>query len=274
MRTLLALAASAAVLLIGSTAAAQFPPFPLPFPTAQPTPQPAPAPQPNYGQPNYGQPNYGQPGYGQQPVYGQPPPQGYGQPQYGVPQGAYQAPAPAPSEPMFSVRINPLQLFFKQIVEGEMAVADYVSVEVAPFYSFGIDGSKGDDYSGHGYGASGKVGIWPQGHPLNGFYIKGVGQVLHYSAKSDYQSIGFTEPSAGLMIGSQTIFGSDSTGFTFSAGIGALYTFSHDRAIQVEPTPITPGIYRCDDQVYGAPIKCLGRGGPTWIGQLALGYTF
>jgi hypothetical protein len=259
MRPVLALAA--ATLLLANEASAQYPP--------------------PYGQPGYGQPG----GYGQPPpgggYYGQPPPRGYGQP-YGQPgygpQGGYGPPPkpPAPLEPLFSLRINPIDLFFQRAtIEGEVALIDYLSAELALKYVFGDPrASKDALYTSGGYEFSGRLGFWPGGTPLKGFFLKATGDYSFYRYESDVASSSFGEPALGMLIGSQTIFGRYS-GFTFSGGIGARYVFAQERALRV-PSPDAKANERfvCGDTESTKQIVCINHRGPELIGQLAIGWTF
>lgn len=283
MRPTLALSAAAALLFSAAGAQAQPAPYGQPPPGyGQPYGQ---QPPPGYGQP-YGQPQqgYGQPGYGQpQPAYGQPggyygqpPPRGYGQqPGYGGygPPPRQQKPPPPP-EPFLSIRINPIDIFFKRIsLEGEVALIDYLSFEVAPTYIFGLANSDGEDYTTTGAGVAAKLGFWPSGRSLRGFYLKGVGEVMRYSAESSVDKIAFTEPALGMMLGSQTIFGGDS-GFTFSAGIGAKYIFNtRERPLTID-TRETNQLSTCNKISTKQTIVCFDRNQVDVIGQLAIGYTF
>lgn len=260
MRPILALAAAGLLTLSASSASAQYPP--------------------PYGQPGYGQPA-GQPGYGQPGgYYGQPPPAGYGQPQPGYYGGGGYGPPPQkprpPPEPLLSIRINPIDLFFKRVsVEGEVAVIDYLSAELALKYVFGDPrASKDPLYTSTGYEFSGRLGFWPSGDPLKGFFLKATADYSFYNYKSDLASTSFGEPALGLLIGSQTIFGGNS-GFTFSGGVGARYVFAKEQAIQVPGADAKQNErFVCGKTESTKAIACIDHTGPELIGQLAIGWTF
>lgn len=288
MRPSLALAAASALLLCSQAAQAQ-------YPQQQPYGQQ----QPPYGQPGYGQPYgqpyqpggqpgygqpYGQPGYGQPPpggYYGQPPPGGYGQPGYGPPRGGYGPPPQQskprpPPEPLLSIRINPIDLFFKRVtLEGELAVIDYLSVEVAMKYIFGDkSASKDATYTSKAFEMSGRLGFWPGGTPLKGFFLKGTADYSRWSFSSDLDSTSFGEPALGLLLGSQSIFGG-SSGFTFSGGVGARYVFGAEHPVYATGPDAAAGTkYSCGGVDSKKYLACVDHTGPDLIGQLAIGYTF
>lgn len=256
MRPILAIAAAALLTLGGADASAQYPP--------------------PYGQPGYGQPPPPGGYYGQPPpggYYGQPPPGHYGPP------GGYGAPPkkpPPPPQPLLSIRINPIDLFFQRAtVEGEVAVIDYLSAELALKYVFGDPrASKDPLYTSTGYEFSGRLGFWPGGDPLKGFFLKGTADYSFYSYKSDAGATSFGEPALGMLLGSQTIFGGNS-GFTFSGGIGARYVFAQPRAIQIPgPDPKPNEVLVCGKTESTKAIACIDHTGPELIGQLAIGWTF
>jgi hypothetical protein len=264
MRSLLAAAAASALLLAATSASAQ----------AYGQPQPG----GYYGQPQPG--GYGQPqqGYGQpQQGYGQ---QGYGQQGYGQQQGFRPRPPPPPPCCIVSIRINPIDLIFQKVrLEGEFAVYDWISLEIAPTYIFGIPGSKSSGYTGNGFGANGKVGFWFEGTALRGFFGKLVADYSQYSFKTDFDKTSFGEGGLGLMLGSQTVFGRDG-GFTFSGGIGAMYILNaKDHALAYANTPQEVGdpagsTYSVAGRKSNQPLELIKRDSVAVIGQLAIGYTF
>ena len=213
-------------------------------------------PPPGYGQqppPGYGQqPAYGQqpgsqqppPGYGQQPAYGQQPgpqqpPPGYGQqppPAYGPPPTysappAYEPPAPPPppkrTELSWSIRLNPLDLVFGRAnIEIEYAFLGPLSIEIAPQYIFGdFRQSKTYNISASGSGVYGELGLWVEGRPLRGYFLKAHAEYNHLTFRSDVASVDFPQTRFGALFGSQSIYGG---WFTISGGIGIVYDTSND----------------------------------------------
>lgn len=228
----------------------------------------------------YGQPQPPPQGHGQQgPYYGQPPPQGYGQqgPYYGQPpQGGY-PPRPPPSPPCCtaSLRINPIDLFFQKArFEADFRLLDWLSFEVAPTYIFGIPNADKSEYSGKGFGASGKLGFWFEGQALRGFFAKALVDASRYQLASDYGSmISFTEVGFGMLLGSQRVFGTDG-GFTFSGGFGAMYIPNSTTHTLFTGPPTLAKRYECAGLEVNQPCVNIERNRVDVIGQLAVGYTF
>jgi ComF family protein len=156
-----------------------------------------------------------------------------------------------------------------------VAVVDYLSAELALKYVFGDPRASRDPlYTSTGYELSGRLGFWPGGIPLKGFFLKATGDYSFYNYKSDVGSASFGEPALGMLIGSQTIFGRHS-GFTFSGGIGARYVFAQPRAIQVPgPDAKSNEVFVCGKTESTKAIACVDHRGPELIGQLAIGWTF
>ena len=223
--------------------------------------QPAPGRTPGYGQPapNYGgqpQPNYGgQPGYGAQPAQ-----------EHIVCCNA-------------SFRFNPVDLFEKRItleLEYTPSFQNYISVELDPFYQFGVGYSKSYDYSAHALGLYGKVGVWFEGKPLEGWNLKAVYRHTRWAFESDLEKLAFSENLLGVMFGSAMIFApAKEGGFTLAWGIGVGYAIdARDHLFLVQSGNVNG---KCDGdsrQVAGQPSVCITRENFALLGQFGLGYTF
>jgi hypothetical protein len=185
-------------------------------------------PQQGYPQQGYPQGGYPQQGYPQQypPGYGYPQPgYGYGQ----VPQGPPPPPKPQPpSCCRFSVRFNPLDLIFGRMsFEGELAVVGPLTIEVAPSW---IWGTPDQGLEEHGYSLAARVGVYFNGTPMRGLWLKAHAGYESFSATLTNPYTGTTSdvdgvpvrvssPVFGGMLGSTTVFGRNG-GFAFSGGIG------------------------------------------------------
>lgn len=214
-------------------------------------------PQPGYGQPQpgygYGQPGYPPPGYGQpppgygqpQPGYGYPPPPGYGYPQ--PPPG----PPPPPPPPKrtcctFGVRYNPFDLLLgKMTFEGELAVIGPLTLGIEPSWIWGAPTSATVDRAG--FAIAGTIGVYVQGTPMRGFWIKGYLGYETYEATVTHEYFeGITGKGrlksgiAGGMLGSSTVFGRNG-GFALNGGIGLGVALADPKAVSADPTPEVPG---------------------------------
>jgi hypothetical protein len=299
------LASSAAMIVwmaataLPTLASAQAPapaPQPAPAPTPAPpgTPAPAPAPAPTYppAQPGYppqqpggAQPGYPPPGY-QQPGY--PPPAGYQQPGY-PPPGGYQQPGyapygyveppipPPPKRPelQWTIRLDLLELIFGRLTgEVEYAFAGPFSVDIGPEYIF-FDPrqSSPDGVKASGSGVHGDLGIWVEGRPLRGYFLKAH---LAHSSVTFRSDIGgelkVPETLVGAMFGSQSIYGG---WFSVSGAFGIVYdTQSEERGSPESGTP-----FRYNDRIYGPgyyviPASGIVGNGFGLVAQLAIGGSF
>ncbi len=231
------------------------PPPEAPAPSTQPAPQPVPPPQPGQGYPQQGYPQQGYPqqgypqqgypqqGYPQQgyPQQGYPqqgyPQQGYpqqGYPQQGYPQQGYgprppEGPPPprAPKPPScctLGIRFDPFDLIYRRVsLEAELAVWGPLTVEVAPSWIFG---APGDGIDASGVSVLGAVGVYFQGTPLRGFFLKGVAgfesfeATLQHPLLDDSTASGtVSSPIFGMLFGSSHVFGRNG-GFHLSGGLG------------------------------------------------------
>ena len=219
-------------------------------------------------------PGYGQqppPGYGQQPPpgYGQQPPPGYGPPpSYGPPPAYEPPPPPKPHELQWSIRLNPLDLVFGRAnMEIEYAFWGPFSIEIAPQYIFGdLRQDKQHSISASGAGFYSHLGLWIEGRPLRGYFLKAHAEYNRITFHSDIQDLSFPQSRFGAMFGSQSIYGG---WFTISGGIGVVYdTSAQDRNICWARDAASP----C--YVYVIPASGVLSNGWDIIGQLALGGSF
>lgn len=290
---LLAVAGTTSVLLAAGVAFAQG----APPGYGQPGYPPA---QPGYAQPAYPPPpppGYGQPAYPPQPGYGQPtypPPQGYGQPQgyppQGYPQQGYQqqpppppppqrrhpqseqddAPAPKRDELNWSIRMNPLDLIWGRI-NGIVDYAPFapLSFGVGPQIVFG-DAMAADhkNMSVSGGGVFGEVGLWLEGRPLRGWYLKGHFEYTQVALRTtdpsgaEIDNLKIPKTLVGALFGAQHLIGPY---FTYQWGIGIVYDINAaERSI------------RADNAGSTLTIKKSGilQNGVDLISQLGLGVSF
>jgi hypothetical protein len=227
------------------------------------------------------------PGYQQQPPpgYQQQPPPGYYPPQQQYRPAPVYEPEPPPPPPkrkelQWSFRTNPLDLVLQQRfnVEIEYAFWGPLSVLIAPQYIFGdyrasnvfMTDSLGVDHplniTASGAGAYAQLGLWVEGRPLRGFFLKGHVEYNRVTFKSDVDTVAIPQSRFGMLFGSQSIYGG---WFTLSGGIGVVYDTAGKQ------TPIN---YRSpvDNSPQTYPIAASGRLSNGWdiIGQLALGGSF
>jgi len=205
----------------------------------------------------------GGPGYAGQPGYGS-----AGNP----PPGAGVAEVPLPRrrpELQFSVRYNIVDLIFGKVSgELEYAFAGPFSVVIGPEYIFGDprqDRSLG--ITARGAGVYGELGVWIEGHPLRGYFLKA--HLAHRSVtfRSDVDELDVPQTLVGAMFGSQSVYAG---WFTVSGGFGIAYdTQSEDRALTFRDPTVTNGIGR-----YVLPASGLLRNGVDLITQLSIGASF
>ncbi|WP_437671787.1 hypothetical protein [Sorangium sp. So ce131] len=173
------------------------------------------------GYPQQGYPQGAQQGYPQQGY----PQQGYGQ-AYALPEG----PPPPPKPPesaccRWSVRYNAFDLLLGRMTfEGELAVVGPLTVGISPSWIWGSLLDEQLDTTGFAFAAD--VGVYVEGKPLQGFWIKGrLGyESFEATVTSSYSGIdpGVGDVSSvilGGMLGSTNVFGRDG-GFAMSGGIG------------------------------------------------------
>ena len=243
-------------------------------------------PPPGYQQPP---PGYQQPppGYQQPPPGYQQPPPGYyaAPPQSGPPVYEPLPPPPPPkrSELMFSFRLNPLDLVLSQRfnVEIEYAFWGPLSIAIAPQYIFGdfratnvymTDPSTLIDYpldlTANGAGAYAQLGVWVEGRPLRGFFLKGHAEYNRITFHSDIDNVTVPQTRFGMLFGSQTIYGG---WFTLSGGIGVVYDTAAEKRLINYANPSPTGA-----RVQQYEIAASGRLSNGWdiIAQLALGASF
>jgi hypothetical protein len=241
-------------------------------------------PPPGYQQPP---PGYQQPPPAYQqppPAYQQPPPPGnYPPPQYGPPPVYEPAPPPPPpkrTELQWSIRLNPLDLVLSQRfnVEVEYAFWGPLSIEIAPQYIFGdfrannvvmTDANLVDhpiNMTASGGGVYTQLGLWVEGRPLRGFFLKGHAEYNRITFRSDIDNVSIPQSRFGMLFGSQSIYGG---WFTLSGGIGVVYdTSAKQTPIQFQ-NPVNNSM-----QTYLIPGS--GRLSNGWdiIAQLAIGGSF
>jgi len=270
------------------------------YPPPQPPPgQPAPAyqQQPGYQQPAPGYqqppPGYQQPppGYQQQaPTYQQQPPPGYQPPppgyqqgpappgasSYAPPPGYALVPLPPPpqrSELQWSLRFNIFDLLFgRATVEIERVITGPLTITVAPQFIFGDPRQDRNlSITSKGYGFYSELGLWVQGRPLRGYFLKGH---LGYSkvtftgdlGPNSEDKVAVPQTQLGLMFGSQSIYGG---WFSLSGGFGIAYDLnSADRYIQGRDTR--------NNDIINATIPASGLFGNGWnlLSQIGLGGSF
>jgi hypothetical protein len=302
-----ALGALAGALLLASTAAAQTgapPPQDGRPPAGAQQPQPgAQQPQPGTAQPGYPQQGYPQQGYPQQgypqqgypqqgyPQQGYPqqgyPQQGYpqqGYPQQGYPQQGYPqqgygyAPPPGPPPPprppessccRWGLRYNPFELLLGRMTfEGEVAVVGPLTLGISPSWIWGSLLDTNLDTTG--FALAGDIGIYVEGKPLRGFWVKARLGYESYEAvlthSTDQDTVGKGDVSSAIvggMIGSTNVFGRNG-GFAISGGIGLGVALA-------DPVTITADSKRARDE---AVVFYDKTGKIQFLGSLALGAVF
>ncbi len=195
-----------------------------------------------YGQPPPGYAPYGQPPPGYAP-YGQPPP-GYTAPRRPAAAQAAQdddeAPPPPPRRraarsteddpppppkprsdgPSWSVRTDIIDLIFGTgNLQIEYAVAGPLTVEIQPHYIYGAYGAKNAGLDVSGGGVAFEAGVWFEGRPFRGYFLKGHLETDSVKYSSGVDSITVPQFIYGAKFGSQSLLG----GFfavQYSIGIG------------------------------------------------------
>ncbi|WP_437276208.1 hypothetical protein WME90_33860 [Sorangium sp. So ce375] len=139
-------------------------------------------------------------------------------------------PPPPPKPPestccRWSVRYNALDLLFgKMTFEGEVAVIGPLTIGIAPSWIWGSLEDASIDTTGYALAAD--VGVYVEGKPLRGFWVKG--RVGYESFEATYTpprastvaaSRDVSSAVLGVIIGSTNIFGRDG-GFAMSGGFG------------------------------------------------------
>jgi hypothetical protein len=240
-----------AALTVARPSNAQTPPpassAPLPpLPAGGPN-SPPPNPQPGYQQPAPGYqqppPGYQQPppGYQQPPPGYQQPPPGYQQPAYGQPGYGYYAQPPLPPPPkraelQWSIRFNLFDLLFgRATAEIEYAFAGPLSLALGPQYIFADPRQdRNSGVTATGSGIYGELGVWVEGRPLRGYFLKGHLGYASITFHGDNMDVTVPETKIGVMFGSQSIYGG---WFSLSGGFGVSYdTQSKDYSINGRDT--------------------------------------
>jgi hypothetical protein len=133
-----------------------------------------------------------------------------------------------PSCCRFSLRANPFDLLFRRLTfEGEMKLFGPITIEVEPSWIFG---SPEENLDASGFAIAGRIGIYPFGTAIRGFWIKahagweGFNAALTHSMASQLPNttIGRKYLSSGIfgaMIGGTSVYGRHG-GFALSGGIG------------------------------------------------------
>jgi len=247
-------------------------------------------PPPGYQQPPPGYqhpPGYQQPPSGyQQPAPGYPPPQpppgqppgyppqtvapAYGQPPY----PAYYAQPPLPPPPQrrelqWSIRFNIFDLIFgRATAEIEYAFAGPFSLTIAPQYIFGDPRQDRDlGITAKGAGIYGELGVWVEGRPLRGYFLKGhVGYANVTFHGDNDQTVDAPETRLGLMFGSQSIYGG---WFTLTGGFGVAYD-TQSREYSINGRDTRSGVAQL------ATIPASGLFGNGWdlLSQIGIGGSF
>ena len=228
----------------------QYPPQQYPpqqYPPGQYPPQQYPPgqypPQQGYGQPGYGQPGYGQQGRGYQP----PPPQ-------------QRPPIPDPPEPCchYGIRANPLDLVFgRASIEGEIALIGPLTAVVMPSYVFKVPGTSTEGFKAAGWQLGAGLGVWLNGTPMRGWYLRALAQYEQITAKSDFDKVSIGNGVVGAIIGSQSIIaGGKSGGLTIGGGIGIGYSVGgKEQGLKVSPDLSTGDTFKCGGKTYlSAPV--------------------
>jgi hypothetical protein len=213
--------------------------------------------QPGYQQPGYQQPGYQQPGY-QQPTYQQQYP--YSQP--------YIPPPPVRSELKWSIRFNLFDLLFgRATTELEYAFAGPFSITVAPQYIFADPRQdRNSAITASGYGFYGELGVWVEGRPLRGYFLKGHAGHAEVKFHGDIADVSVPSTQLGVMFGSQSIYGG---WFSLSGGFGiAVDTQSKEYGIRGHDT-------RSGNPIdYTIPASGLFGNGWDLLSQIGIGGSF
>jgi len=256
------------------------PGYPAQQPSTPPTSgyqQPPPGyqqPPPGYQQPPPGYQQPPPPGYQQAPPGYQQPPPGYQQPAYGQPGYGYYAQPPLPPPPkraelQWSIRFNLFDLLFgRATAEIEYAFAGPLSLSLGPQYIFADprqDRNSGITASGSGIYA--ELGVWVEGRPLRGYFLKGHVGYASITFHGDNMDVSVPETKVGVMFGSQSIYGG---WFTLSGGFGVAYdTQSKESSINGRDT-------RTQQALPNLTIPASGLFGNGWdlLSQIGIGGSF
>jgi hypothetical protein len=183
----------------------------------------------------------------------------------------------------FSIRMNPLPIVLDKAIQIELEYAppviDFLSIEFAPSYRYGVPGSSVDGIKANGYGLGGKLGLWFSGVAMDGYYLKAVVEYEHLSAKTDFDSVSINQMTYGAIIGSQVVFNGNGRGggFTLGGGIGIGYRPNAGREYLLETSEgnkFSPVSCSGDPRSSNNSVVCVPVSNFRLLGQLSLGYTW
>ncbi|WP_437965458.1 hypothetical protein WMF04_38360 [Sorangium sp. So ce260] len=135
-------------------------------------------------------------------------------------------PPPMPPEATccrWSVRYNALDLLFGRVTfEGEIAVIGPLTIGLAPSWIWGSLEDATMDTTGYALAAD--IGVYVEGKPLRGFWVKGrLGyesfEAVYTPSRNVTGKRDVSSAVLGVIIGSTNIFGRDG-GFAMSGGFG------------------------------------------------------
>ena len=105
-----------------------------------------------------------------------------------------------------------------------------LSLTIAPQYIFADPRQdRNSGITASGYGFYGELGLWVEGRPLRGYFLKG--HLGHAETKfhGDNDDVSMPSTQVGVMLGSQSIYGG---WFTIAGGFGVAYdTQSKEQSI-------------------------------------------
>ena len=140
------------------------------------------------------------------------------------------------------MRYNPFDLLLgKMTFEGELAVIGPLTVGIEPAWIWGAPTSALVDRAG--FSIAGTLGVYVQGTPMRGFWLKGYlgyesfeATVMHERFEDITGSGRVSSAIAGGMLGSSSVFGRNG-GFTLSGGIGLGVALADPQNVTADPTP-------------------------------------
>jgi hypothetical protein len=159
-------------------------------------------------------------------------------------------------------------LFGRATGELEYAFAGPFSITIAPQYIFGDRrADRNSNVTATGSGIYGELGLWVEGRPLRGYFLKAhAGHAwVKFHGDNDAE-VDVPETKLGLMFGSQSIYGG---WFTLSGGFGvAIDTQSEDRDIPARDSKTNMPF------TYTVPAAGLFGNGWDLLSQIGIGGSF
>jgi hypothetical protein len=153
--------------------------------------------------------------------------------------------------------------------EVEYAFAGPFSILFGPQYIFADPRQNSSvNVKASGAGFYSELGLWVEGRPLRGYFLKAHFDHSSITFKSDIDELKVPQTRVGALFGSQSIYGG---WFTISGGVGVVYDLDNDDNRKLRY--INPALGGADDYFIGGSGLISGNGF-NLITQLALGGSF